>query len=108
MLGDYFAKEAVTRFRVLERRAGLTFVELFPKTGRMHQLRLQASSRGFPVLGDALYGSVGTFGPASELAREKWIALHAKRLTVEHPFRKVALVLESAVPENWQKAELGM
>ncbi len=61
----------------------------------MHQLRIQSAKRGHPVVGDALYGSTQPFGPAVELPREKVIALHARRLTIEHPFRKEPLTIEA-------------
>lgn len=47
--------------------------ELSPRTGRPHQLRCQAASRGFPILGDALYGATRPFAPQA-------IALRATRL----------------------------
>jgi 23S rRNA (cytosine1962-C5)-methyltransferase len=48
--------EAVTRGRVLRRAGGRALVELWPETGRRHQLRVQMSSRRWPILGDRLYG----------------------------------------------------
>jgi 23S rRNA pseudouridine1911/1915/1917 synthase len=95
------AKEAVTAWRVLRRDADATLLELTPKTGRMHQLRVQAAARGHPVVGDALYGSTRPFGPAAELPRDRVIALHARRLVFEHPFRKVPVELEAPVPDYW-------
>ena len=51
-------QEAVTQVRVVHRGdgAGWWLLELQPLTGRMHQLRLQSSARGMPVVGDLLYG----------------------------------------------------
>ena len=95
------AKEAITRVRVLNRTADTTLLELTPQTGRMHQLRVQAAARGHPVVGDALYGSARPFGPAAELPRDRVIALHARRLVFEHPFRKIPVELEAPVPDYW-------
>jgi 23S rRNA pseudouridine1911/1915/1917 synthase len=95
------AREAVTEFRVLRRDADTTQLELTPRTGRMHQLRVQAAARGHPVLGDALYGSARPFGPPAELPRERVIALHARRLVFEHPFRHVPVELEAPVTDYW-------
>jgi 23S rRNA pseudouridine1911/1915/1917 synthase len=95
------AKEAITAWRVLRRDADATLLELTPKTGRMHQLRVQAAVRGHPVVGDALYGSTRPFGPAAEPVRDRVIALHARRLVLEHPFRKVPVDLEAPVPDYW-------
>jgi 23S rRNA pseudouridine1911/1915/1917 synthase len=95
------AKEAITLFRVLRRDADATLLELTPKTGRMHQLRIQAATRGHPVVGDALYGSTRLFGAPAEQARDRVIALHARRLIFEHPFRKTPVSLEAALPDYW-------
>jgi 23S rRNA pseudouridine1911/1915/1917 synthase len=95
------AKEAITAYRVLKRDADSTLLELTPRTGRMHQLRVQAGARGHPVVGDALYGSTRPFGPTVELPRDRVIALHARRLVFEHPFRKVPVELEAPIPDYW-------
>ena len=70
------AKEAVTAYKVLRRDADATLLELTPKTGRMHQLRVQAAARGHPVLGDVLYGSTRPFGPPAELPRRREAEAH--------------------------------
>jgi 23S rRNA pseudouridine1911/1915/1917 synthase len=96
------AKEAITAFQVLRRDADATLLELTPRTGRMHQLRVQAAARGHPVVGDALYGSSRPFGPPAEQPRDRVIALHARRLAFDHPFRHQARVeLEAPVPDYW-------
>lgn len=54
-----FGKEAITRYNVLARYEKTTLVELFPLTGRTHQLRLHAASPfglDHPIVGDTLYG----------------------------------------------------
>lgn len=75
------AREAILRFEVLERLADATLLEIQLDTGRTHQIRLQCSSRGFPILGDELYGSTVPFGERYEDERERAIALHARELT---------------------------
>ena len=53
-------KQAVTRWKVIERRDGQTVVELYPDTGRTHQLRVHcAHPQGLnaPIHGDKLYGA---------------------------------------------------
>jgi 23S rRNA pseudouridine1911/1915/1917 synthase len=99
--GEPYAKEAITDYRVLECHDGLTLVELTPRTGRMHQLRAQAAWRGFPILGDAIYGAARSFGPPMGLPRDRVIALHARRLTFMHPVRKEPITLEAPLPEMW-------
>jgi RluA family pseudouridine synthase len=47
---------AVTRYRVLGRGPGMTWLELKPETGRTHQIRVHCTHAGCPVIGDRLYG----------------------------------------------------
>lgn len=49
-------KPAVTEYKVLERLPGFSLVELRPKTGRTHQLRVHLAAIGHPIAGDRLYG----------------------------------------------------
>ena len=104
--GTEKAREAITHFRVLKRTSDSTLLELAPRTGRMHQLRIQSAHRGHPMLGDALYGSTRLFGPPAQHPRAQLIALHARRLTLMHPFQKVPLVIEAPLPARWD--ELGL
>jgi len=81
-------------FVVRGRRDGLTWLELRPHTGRKHQLRVQLSSRGCPIYGDAKYGSDRPFGHA--------IALHARSLTFLHPTTKEPITVKAEVPKLWR------
>jgi RluA family pseudouridine synthase len=47
---------ALTRWRVLGRGSGLSWLELTPRTGRTHQLRVHCAAAGWPILGDPVYG----------------------------------------------------
>lgn len=90
---------AVTRFQrradhaAPERTGVLT---LWPETGRTHQLRVQCSSRGHPIVGDDRYGSTATF-PSG-------IALHAARLSFRHPTTGVAMTVSAGLPPSWLEA----
>src|SRR5207249_4976870 len=81
------ARRAVLHYRALGSCDGGTLLELHLETGRMHQLRVQAALRGWPVRGDQLYGAALPFGPPAELPRDRTIALHARTLTFLHPIR---------------------
>ncbi len=83
-------------YRVLATRENESLVEIEPHTGRMHQIRVQFASRGWPVLGDTQYGS--TRSPFSE---EQRIALHAHSLTFQHPVRYDPLTISAPLPEDW-------
>ena len=110
------ARLAVLNYRVLQRvalshehspRDSLekfgTLVEFQPITGRMHQIRLQTATRGHPVLGDWLYGSMRIIGSATELQRDRIIALHARSLTFLHPLRYEPMTLTAPLPASWQE-----
>ena len=99
--GEPGAKLATLEYRVLKRFDGFALVELSPLTGRMHQLRVQLAWRGHAVLGDAQYGSARAFGPVAEVARDRAIALHARRLVLAHPFTKAQIAVEAPLPEYW-------
>ncbi len=70
-------REAETSYRVVERTSGCTLVEVFPRTGRTHQIRVHLSALGHPIVGDALYG-----GRDPRLERQ---FLHAHRLGLRLP-----------------------
>ena len=99
--GEPGAKLAMLDYRVLKRLDDATLLELTPLTGRMHQLRVQAAWRGHPVLGDATYGSTRPFGPPAEQPRDRVIALHARSLTLTHPFTKEELTWVAELPAYW-------
>jgi tRNA pseudouridine32 synthase/23S rRNA pseudouridine746 synthase len=85
-------KAALTRWRVLERHGTHTRVELQPRTGRSHQLRVHLSAIGHPLLGDPLYAS-----PDIEAAMPR-LALHASGLAFIHPFEHTPRTYYSDVP----------
>jgi 23S rRNA pseudouridine1911/1915/1917 synthase len=95
------ARHAILSFRTLKRTPEWALLEIEPQTGRMHQIRVQAGSRGWPVLGDVLYDSTAPFGPHAELPRDRVIALHARSLTFLHPIRYEPLTVTAPVPEAW-------
>ena len=97
------AKHARLHYRILGARAGCTFLEIRPETGRMHQIRVQAAVRGWPIRGDVLYGSRLPFGPPAELPRDRIIALHARQLRFLHPIRYEPITLVAPLPRPWQE-----
>lgn len=52
-------REAITEYKVLESKNGLSLIELKPKTGRTHQLRIHMNYIGCPILGDKVYNPKG-------------------------------------------------
>lgn len=98
------AQQAILHYRVLARQNGQTFLEIELETGRTHQIRLQAASRGTPVLGDEQYGSTIAFGPATDDVRQRWIALHARRLAFEHPMTHERITIDAPLLPPWEAA----
>lgn len=82
-----------------------TLLEIELETGRMHQIRVQASSRGHPVVGDVQYGSTSKFGPDTVDPRERAIALHARSLTFRDPETGEMINLTASLGRVWQKVE---
>lgn len=101
------AREAVTFARLVRRVADdRLLLELEPVTGRMHQLRLQAATRGLPMLGDDLYGGpVVPWGegepPTAAGPGNERIALHAVRIAYADPDAGDQVVVEAPLPESW-------
>ena len=99
-------KPAILRYHVRQRfskeQLAASWVEIELETGRTHQIRLQFSSRGHAVLGDDVYGSVQPFGPAFDDARERQIALHARRLSFCHPKTREMLQFQADIPDAWR------
>lgn len=95
------AREAVTVVSGLDRTDGgaaSRLLQLVPRTGRMHQLRLQAASRGLPIVGDEAYGGP-PFGDGDERARP--ILLHAWRIDYADPDSGERIAIEAPLPDHW-------
>jgi 23S rRNA pseudouridine1911/1915/1917 synthase len=90
-------KPAQTDVAVLHSGAGCTAVRCRLHTGRTHQIRVHLASRGFPLVGDALYGGRPLLG----LTRQ---ALHAARLSLRHPVHGGELVFESPLSPDLAQA----
>jgi len=104
---DPEAREAVLHYRVLRRFDWGAWLEVRPETGRMHQIRLQSASRGFPILGDVQYGSTVPFGEQYDDTRLRGIALHARSIQFLHPMTREPLMLEAALPMAFMSDLLG-
>ncbi|MDP7016875.1 MAG: RluA family pseudouridine synthase [Pirellulaceae bacterium] len=95
------ARIALLNYVVGGRVGGQCWMEITLETGRMHQIRIQAGSRGLPILGDELYGSQRLFGPTTDDRRSRWIALHARTLSFRHPMTKESVTIEAPLPTWW-------
>ena len=97
------AREAVTHYEVLERFGEVSYLKLRLETGRTHQIRVHMSHLGHPLLGDELYGGGTTKFERAHPRLFDGQALHAKKLSFEHPISKQQLSFECELPENFQK-----
>jgi 23S rRNA pseudouridine1911/1915/1917 synthase len=92
---------AILHYRVLGRHEHSSWLEIELETGRTHQIRVQCASRGFPLLGDLMYGSSLPFGPTTDDERLRWIALHARSLAFKHPMTQAPVSVEAPLPAGW-------
>ena len=86
------AKEAVTHYRVVERLPGHTVVEVRLETGRRNQIRVQFADKGYPLLGDQVYGTESPL-----LDRQ---ALHAELLGFRHPVTDEQVTVTAPLPAD--------
>ncbi len=98
-------RTAVLHYRTLAAASWGSLLEITLETGRTHQIRVQAASRGHPLLGDAHYGSAVPFGPQYEDVRLRPIGLHARSLTFRHPLSKQTITVTAPTPEYWPACE---
>jgi len=89
------SRQAITDYRLLQSREGLSLLEVQLKTGRKHQIRVHLAGLGHPVAGDHRYGSKSD--PCGRLA------LHAAALMLEHPLTGATLNLASPLPKTFGK-----
>lgn len=78
-----------------------SLVELKPKTGRMHQLRVHANKISHPLIGDAKYGDKNHDLMFTENFNCKNLFLHAGKLEFTHPFTAEKLQLKADFPKDW-------
>ncbi|HBA54013.1 MAG: RluA family pseudouridine synthase [Syntrophorhabdus aromaticivorans] len=89
-------RSAMTRFTVIQRLRGYAYIEVYPRTGRTHQIRVHLAHIGHPVVGDETYGK-----------RAKHISdrplLHAYRIAFVHPVSGLQVTIEAPVPDDIER-----
>jgi 23S rRNA pseudouridine1911/1915/1917 synthase len=84
-----------TRYEVIQEESRFSLVRCELVTGRTHQIRVHLAARGWPILGDSLYGESD-----ERLTRH---ALHAWRVTFFHPVTRSPLHLEARPPDDMRR-----
>lgn len=100
---DPRGKRAVLRYAVRWTENDRSWLDIQLETGRTHQIRVQAASRGYAVLGDYQYGATQRFGPEREDERERQIALHARSLAFRHPMRDESVEVVAPLSDPWRE-----
>jgi 23S rRNA pseudouridine1911/1915/1917 synthase len=94
-------REAVTDFRLVEPMSGASLLEVMPRTGRTHQIRVHLAAIGHAVVGDAVYGRTHKLAARIGLQRP---FLHALALRFEHPVTAELVEVEDPIPEDLEAA----
>ncbi|PID71851.1 MAG: RNA pseudouridine synthase [Desulfobulbus propionicus] len=90
-------KQAILSFKRVGKGRNISLVEIELITGRHHQIRVQFSSRGYPLLGDYRYAEHPVpFG-------DKQLGLHAVSVSCTHPTTREHLTFECAPDRHWKK-----
>lgn len=92
-------RDALTMYRVIKRSPEVTYVEVFPKTGRTHQIRVHFAAIQRPIISDRLYAS-----RRESLLGFNRLALHALSLTIKLP-QGGERTFEAPLPPDFVQAE---
>lgn len=99
-------KHAITHYKIVNEKSGLSLVELKLETGRTHQIRVHLSELGHPIVGDSTYGadrrvrSLKAVGLRKVIDEMKRFALHAAELGFVHPVSGQQLNFSVDWPED--------
>ena len=84
-------KSAITDYETISSSGAFSLVQLLPRTGRTHQLRVHLSHIGTPIYGDDLYGAI---------QKDESVRLHCRKITFIHPLTKTEMAFETSLPQD--------
>ncbi len=99
---DPRGKKAILHYQVRWQNEEMSWLEIALETGRTHQIRIQAASRGHAIIGDSQYGSERPFGIQHEELRDRAIALHARSLSFRHPMKEETVEVLAPLQKAWK------
>lgn len=99
MVPDMAGQAAITDWRLLGRGPGIAWLELKPRTGRTHQVRVHCAALGCPVLGDPIYGAA-----KADIAPGPVLHLHARAIRLPCTEDGPPIAIEAPVPTHMLKA----
>ena len=107
-------KESLTNFEVLKNFPPLTWVQLYPKTGRTHQLRVHLKSIGHPIFLDNAYGGGAKYARSFHVKYTQKlnklikminrVALHAHSIEFTHPETDKKMICKAPIPKDLNDA----
>jgi 23S rRNA pseudouridine1911/1915/1917 synthase len=107
-------KDARTEYEVIQYKSGIAAMCFRPLTGRTHQIRVHASSRGFPIVADKLYGGgkehllkIAPLDRPFAYSIMKCFtrhALHAVTISFIHPVTKKTILINAPLPQDFSDA----
>ena len=98
MTVDPAGQPAVTDYRLLGEGDGMSWLELRPRTGRTHQIRVHCATLGCPVVGDKVYGDAAAQGGGRSLH------LHARAVSLPYYPEKPPIAATAEPPEHMRAA----
>ncbi len=92
-------RDAVTAFEVVEEFRQAALLNIYPRTGRTHQIRVHLNYIGHPIIADQVYGSRFSSKIAKNIRLQRQF-LHASKLEFTHPVTEKLMEFEDPLPED--------
>lgn len=91
-------RQAITKYKVVEKRNGFSVVEIMPLTGRTNQIRIHFKQIGHPLIGETKFAFRRDFA-----LKAKRLCLHAEYLEFIHPITKKPVYLMTDLPQDFRE-----